>query len=194
MGSPDPDSQSGSRFMRAKMIQKNGKKFRNFMFWSAGCSLLSAEGFSFSLDVLWRGLRIIQLQCLIKKRFKKFSLYFSLQFLAIKILDPDPDSLEMLDPDLDPDPDSMKIRIRNIWWGLATPPTQVSCEQEGAAVPQGQPTTVHPRLSAWVHAVIFRIRYGYRIRACASHETTVYFGKNLSGHYAHFDSTCRDAV
>jgi hypothetical protein len=32
---------------------------------------------------------------------KIFSCIFILQFLAIKTLDPDPDSLEMLDPDLD---------------------------------------------------------------------------------------------
>ncbi len=36
-----------------------------------------------------------------------FSCIFFLQFLVIKTLDPDPDSLEMLDPDPYPDPVSM---------------------------------------------------------------------------------------
>jgi hypothetical protein len=43
----------GSR--RAKMTHKNKKKFKNVMFWSAGCSLLRAEGFSYSLNVLYGG-------------------------------------------------------------------------------------------------------------------------------------------
>jgi hypothetical protein len=34
------------------------KKGRNFKFWSAGCHLLRAEGFSCSLDVLYGGLGI----------------------------------------------------------------------------------------------------------------------------------------
>jgi hypothetical protein len=42
----DLDSESGSKIC---------KKLRNFMF-SAGCSLLKAEGFSYSLDVLYGGL------------------------------------------------------------------------------------------------------------------------------------------
>jgi hypothetical protein len=45
---------SGSR--RAKMAHKNRKKYRIFMFWSAGRSLLRAEGFSCSLGVLYGGL------------------------------------------------------------------------------------------------------------------------------------------
>ena len=46
----------GSR--RAKMTHKSRKKLRNFMFWSAGCSLLRAEGFfsTRNLDVLYVGL------------------------------------------------------------------------------------------------------------------------------------------
>jgi hypothetical protein len=43
---------------------------------------------------------------LIKKAFENFQLYFFLDFLVIKTLDPDPDSLEMLDLYLDLD--SMK--------------------------------------------------------------------------------------
>jgi hypothetical protein len=54
---------------------------------------LRAEGFYFSLDVLYGGIGISKLQFLIKKR--KFLLYF------FKTLDPDSDSLEMLDPDPD---------------------------------------------------------------------------------------------
>jgi hypothetical protein len=62
MGSldPDPDSRFGSR--RKKLSHKNRKK------GSAGCSLLRAEGFSCSMDVLYGGLRISKLQFLIKKR------------------------------------------------------------------------------------------------------------------------------
>ncbi len=41
---------SGSR--RVKMIHKINKKIINFIFWSAGCSVLRAEGFSCSLDIL----------------------------------------------------------------------------------------------------------------------------------------------
>ncbi len=48
---PDPYSESGSRSRRAKMTHKSRKKLRNFMFWSAGCSLLRAEGFFCNLDV-----------------------------------------------------------------------------------------------------------------------------------------------
>jgi hypothetical protein len=79
---------------------------------------LRAEGFSCSLNVLYGSLGISKLQFLIKKRYiKNFKLYFFLQFLVIKTLDPDPylnpnpcsypDSLEMLDSDPYPDPDSI---------------------------------------------------------------------------------------
>jgi hypothetical protein len=44
------------------------------------------------------------MQFLIKKTFH---LYFFLHFLVIKTLDPDPDSLKMLDLDPYPDPDSI---------------------------------------------------------------------------------------
>ncbi len=47
---------SGSR--RAKMAHRKRKKWRVFMFWSAGCSLLRDEGFSCRLCVLYGGLRI----------------------------------------------------------------------------------------------------------------------------------------
>jgi hypothetical protein len=63
----DPDSESGSRSRNAKMTHKNREKFRKFMFRSAGCSLLRAEVFSGSLDVLYGGPGIRKLQFLIKK-------------------------------------------------------------------------------------------------------------------------------
>ncbi len=50
---PDPDPDPGGK----KWPTKNRKKCRNFMFWSAGCSLLRAEGFFRTLDnghPLWR--------------------------------------------------------------------------------------------------------------------------------------------
>jgi hypothetical protein len=56
---PYPDSESGYR--RAKMTHKNRIFFRNFMFLSAGCSLLRAEGFFCSLDFLYGGLGIEKL-------------------------------------------------------------------------------------------------------------------------------------
>jgi hypothetical protein len=58
IGSVDPDSESGSGSKKAKMNQKSRKKFRNFMFRSAVCSLLRAEGFFYNLDVLYGGLEI----------------------------------------------------------------------------------------------------------------------------------------
>ncbi len=47
------------------------------MFWSAGCYLLRAEGFSCSLDILYGGLEISELQFLVKKISNLvFQLYF----------------------------------------------------------------------------------------------------------------------
>ncbi len=57
--SVDPDSKFGSGFRRAKMTCTNRKKWRKFMFWSAGCSFLRAEGFFCSLDVFYGGLGIV---------------------------------------------------------------------------------------------------------------------------------------
>ncbi len=76
MGSLDSDSQSGSRYRSSKMAQKSRKPSINFIFWSADCSLLRTEGFSCSLDVLYRGLVIIKLQFLIKNRNKILSCIF----------------------------------------------------------------------------------------------------------------------
>jgi hypothetical protein len=64
---PDPHSNYGSGSRRAKMTHKNRKNYRIFMFCSAGCSLLRAEGFSCSLGVLYGGLGISKWQVLIKK-------------------------------------------------------------------------------------------------------------------------------
>ncbi len=58
--------ESGSR--RAKMTQKKIQLI-NFIFWSAGCSLLRAEGLSCSLNVQYEGIRISKLQFSIKKSF-----------------------------------------------------------------------------------------------------------------------------
>ncbi len=65
-------SNCGSGSRRAKMTHKNRKKYRIFMFWSAGCFLLRAEGFSCSLGVLYGGLRIRKWQFFIKKINIKF--------------------------------------------------------------------------------------------------------------------------
>ncbi len=88
------------------MTHKAREKIINFSFGSAGGFLLMAEGFSCSLDVLYGGLGIYKLQFWIEKEEKKISIvrYFFLPFLVMKTLDPDPDSLEMLDPDPYPDP------------------------------------------------------------------------------------------
>ncbi len=67
---PNPDSEFGSGSRRAKVTHTNRKKLRNFMFWSAGYSLLRTKGFSCSLDVLYGGLGISELQFLIKKYLK----------------------------------------------------------------------------------------------------------------------------
>ncbi len=77
------------------------------MFWSAGCWLLRAEGFFWSLEVLYEGLGISKLQLLIKK-FQIFFLAVNFfQFLVIKTLDPDWIWIGI--------PPKMKIRIRTQW-------------------------------------------------------------------------------
>jgi hypothetical protein len=84
------------------MPYKNSKKLRNFMFGSAGCSLLRAEGFSCSLDILYGGLGISKLQFLSAVIFLNF--WSSEPLIRIgtvpiqpKLLDPDPESVN-LDP------------------------------------------------------------------------------------------------
>ncbi len=47
----------------------SGKSADSFKFWRAGCSLLRAEGFSFSLDVIYGSLGINNLQFPVKKYF-----------------------------------------------------------------------------------------------------------------------------
>ncbi len=63
---------SGSGSRRAKMNHSR-KKWRNFMSWIAGYSLLRAECFSCSLDVLYGGLGISKSQFLIIKLFQQNS-------------------------------------------------------------------------------------------------------------------------
>jgi hypothetical protein len=58
-------SESGPESRRSKITQKNRNKF-----WSAGCSLLRAEGFSCSLDVLYGGLGISKLKFVSKNKIK----------------------------------------------------------------------------------------------------------------------------
>ncbi len=48
---------SGSR--RAKMTHKSRKKFKNFMFWSVGCSFLRAEGLSCNVLYGGQGIEIV---------------------------------------------------------------------------------------------------------------------------------------
>ncbi len=98
-------SGSGSGSIRANMTHRIRKKLRNFLVWSAGCSLLRSEGFSCSLDVLYGGLGISILQFVIKK-YQIFSAVNFSQFLTskhcirigiqLKMLDPDP---ELMNPD-----------------------------------------------------------------------------------------------
>ncbi len=53
--SEDPESVFGIRirFQEGKNDPQSRKKFKNFMFWSAGCSLLRAEVFFCNLNVLY---------------------------------------------------------------------------------------------------------------------------------------------
>ncbi len=76
------------------------------MIWSAGCSLLRADGFTCSLAALYWGLGINKKKFLIKKIKIKFPAVNFFPILGHQTLDPDPDpKLEkMLDPDPYPDP------------------------------------------------------------------------------------------
>ncbi len=81
-------SRSAFKLRRAKMTHKNRKNYRIFMFWSAGCSLLRAEGFSCSLGVLYGGLGISKWQVLIKKIKIKFPAVIFFSILNHQTLDP----------------------------------------------------------------------------------------------------------
>ncbi len=74
------------------MTHKNRKKSRIYMFLRAGCSLLSAEGFTCSLGVLYGGLGISELQFLIKKIEIKIPAINFFSILGHQTLDPDPGS------------------------------------------------------------------------------------------------------
>ncbi len=71
LGSLYPDPEGKDAIEKYKTVNK----FHLFLL-SAGCSLLRAEGFSSSLDLLYGGLGISKLQFLIKKIYKNFQLYF----------------------------------------------------------------------------------------------------------------------
>ncbi len=99
---PDLDPASGGQ----KWPSKIEKKYRIFIFWSAGCSLLRAEGFFCSLVVLYGGLGISKLQFLIKKfKIKVFRCkFFSILGHQTWIRNPDLQLVKMLNPDPYPDP------------------------------------------------------------------------------------------
>ncbi len=82
------------------MTRKNDKRYRIFMFLSTRCSLLRAEGFSFSLGVPYGGLGISKLQFFIKKIEIKLPAINFFQFSVIKpwirIRDPDPESRSVI--------------------------------------------------------------------------------------------------
>ncbi len=77
---PDPigSGSIGSGSRRAKMSLKSRKKWRNFMFWSAGCSLLVTEGFFCKLDVLYVGLGIGVVNC--SFYLKKYNIFSAVNF------------------------------------------------------------------------------------------------------------------
>ncbi len=58
-------------------VARSGSAFWIFMFWSAGCSFLRAEGFSCSLCVLYGGLGIT-----IAIFIKKYPIFFSCKFFS----------------------------------------------------------------------------------------------------------------
>ncbi len=112
-------SGSGSAWIRINLscwirirIQEGKNEYRISMFWSAGCSLLRAEGFSCSLGVLYGSLGISKWQFLIKKIKIKFPAVNFFNFRSsnpgsgsgIRIRNPDPQLEKMLDPDPYPDP------------------------------------------------------------------------------------------
>ncbi len=108
--SVDPDSGAGWE----KDPQKLKKKLRNFIFWSAWCSLWRAEGFSCSLDVLNGGLGISKFQFLIKNVF--FQLYIFSQFWIIKTLNAD-----WIRIGIQPKILRKRVRIRIRWFRNSNP-------------------------------------------------------------------------
>jgi hypothetical protein len=82
----DPDSKGSLdpsgftiriRIQEGKKGPEKYKTVKSFMFLSAGCSLLRAEGLSSSLDVLYVGLVISTLQVVDQKRYFFLSAVFS---------------------------------------------------------------------------------------------------------------------
>ncbi len=68
------------RIQEGKNDPKNRKKDRIFILWSAGCSLLGAEGFSCSLGILYGGPGISKVQFFIQKIKIKFLFVNFFQF------------------------------------------------------------------------------------------------------------------
>ncbi len=77
---PDPD-QGGQKWPR----KVENCFFRNFMFWSAECSLLRAEGFFCNLDILYGGLGIVVFDPTVI-----FSIFLIRIGIQPKMLDPNP--------------------------------------------------------------------------------------------------------
>ncbi len=105
---------SGSR--RTKMKKWATKAeifFRNFMFWSAGCSFLRAEVIFCNSDVLYGGLVIDP------KIFNFFSTVNYFQFLVIKTLDTDLIRIGIQPKMLDPDPYKMNTDRNTGNWDLS---------------------------------------------------------------------------
>ncbi len=110
----------------SKMGQKY-KKCRNFMFWSAGCSVLRVEGFSCSLDVLHGGLRINKLRFLVNENIVVFQLCNSYIFYHQNFGSETGSALtKMLDPD---HTETMKCRSTTlVKIGRFLPPQMVYCK------------------------------------------------------------------
>jgi hypothetical protein len=68
MGVPGSVSAIWIRIQEGKYDPQKKKKINKFHFLSAGCSVLRAEGFSCSLDVLYGGLGINKLQFFYQKK------------------------------------------------------------------------------------------------------------------------------
>ncbi len=93
------------------------------MYWSAGCSLLRAEGFFCSLEILYAGLGIGKLYFLIQNFL--FSAVTFLQFFVIKTLDPHWIQIGIHPKMLDPKPYQMNTDPKHCPWDL-------KCDGKGA--------------------------------------------------------------
>ncbi len=75
---------SSKLYLYKTACNQNRIQLMNFIFWSAGCSILRAQGFScsFSLNVFYEGLGISKWQFLIKKSFENFRAVFCSSFFG----------------------------------------------------------------------------------------------------------------